>query len=220
MGDLGVEAFYLVGLGRAAHGAGRLSKACDLYRAAAELYGGLGVPRRAGHLPRLAGVGVPGVGGCRGCPSAHCAGRCPPGEHRQRHYGVPTPGDLVVALPGARFPLPAGERGGREGEVSDDAWRVLDRAREAVLAPIANLTDDGLRRNYLNKVAINRQIVEEWLREASRRGLPLAPLTGALAGPGGGEAQFGRMLDIGLRCSTPATRRATWRALWSTRWWS
>ncbi len=104
----------------------------------------------------------------------------------------------MVALPGARFPLPAGERGGREGEVSDDAWRVLDRRAKRCSPPL-HLTDDGLRRNYLNKVAINRQIVEEWLREASRRGLPLAPLTGALAGPGGGEAQFGRMLDIGLR---------------------
>ncbi|HSJ54432.1 MAG TPA: GAF domain-containing protein, partial [Anaerolineae bacterium] len=88
---------------------------------------------------------------------------------------------------------------GEEAEGSDDAWLALDRAREVMLVSIANLTDAGLRRNSLNKVAVNRQIVEEWLSQAARLGMPLVPLTDGLGGSGGGQEQFRRMIDIGLR---------------------
>jgi hypothetical protein len=68
-----------------------------------------------------------------------------------------------------------------------------------MLAGIATLSDEGLRRSYFSKVEINRQIVAASLREASQRGLPLEPLTGGLTGESDPQQQLGRMLDIGLR---------------------
>ena len=68
-----------------------------------------------------------------------------------------------------------------------------------MLEVIAGLNDDGLRRNYLNKIPLNRQIVEGWLAAAREYGLSLEPLTTGLSGPGGGEEQFRRLLDIGVR---------------------
>ena len=61
------------------------------------------------------------------------------------------------------------------GTASDNAWHALDRAREAMVAAVATLSDNGLRRSYFSKVAVNRDIIEEWLRQAPKRGLPLAP---------------------------------------------
>ena len=78
-------------------------------------------------------------------------------------------------------------------------WAALDRARAAMLEVIAGLNDDGLRRNYLNKIPLNRQIVEGWLAAAREFGLPFEPLTTVLSGLGGGEEQFRRLLDIGVR---------------------
>ena len=68
-----------------------------------------------------------------------------------------------------------------------------------MLEVIAGLNDDGLRRNYLNKIPLNRQIVEGWLAAAREFGLPFEPLTTVLSGLGGGEEQFRRLLDIGVR---------------------
>ena len=60
------------------------------------------------------------------------------------------------------------------GQLTDTyAWMVLQRARQVALSGIANLSDEGLRRNYLNKVEINRQIIAEWVRGAADRGLNL-----------------------------------------------
>jgi PAS domain S-box-containing protein len=101
-------------------------------------------------------------------------------------------------------PLPnLGEGGEDLGEL---AWQALDQAREAMLARIASLSDDGLRRNYFNKVSINRQIIQEWLRVASERGLPLNPLTDHFSQPGDLQGQLQRMLDIGVRLNA---RRGT-----------
>ncbi len=91
------------------------------------------------------------------------------------------------------------------------AWQALDQAREAMLAPIATLNDDGLRRNFFNKVPIHRQIVQEWLREADERGLPLNPLSDHFSQPGDLQSQLQRMLEyrgapeLVARCSGLAT---------------
>ena len=69
----------------------------------------------------------------------------------------------------------------------------------AMLEVIAGLNDDGLRRNYLNKIPLNRQIVREVAGGGAEYGLSLEPLTTGLSGPGGGEEQFRRLLDIGVR---------------------
>ena len=45
-------------------------------------------------------------------------------------------------------------------------------AYDFLLQGIASLRDAGLRRNYLNKVAINREIIQAWVKENARRKLP------------------------------------------------
>ena len=89
-------------------------------------------------------------------------------------------------------------------DLQELAWQALDRAREAMLEPIASLRDDGLRRNYFNKVSINRLVIQEWLRIAKERGLPLNPLIDHFSQPGDLQSQFQRMLDIGVRLNSRA----------------
>jgi signal transduction histidine kinase/DNA-binding NarL/FixJ family response regulator len=48
---------------------------------------------------------------------------------------------------------------------SEAAQAALRRAYATMQGGIASLSDAGLRRNYLNKVQINRQIVEGWSRQ-------------------------------------------------------
>lgn len=55
-------------------------------------------------------------------------------------------------------------------DLDAQAWSCLQRAREVMLSSIATLSDEGLRRNYLNKVEINSAIITEWTRQMARRG--------------------------------------------------
>ena len=52
------------------------------------------------------------------------------------------------------------------------AWAALQQAHALLLDGVSNVQDEGLRRSYLNKVEVNRDLVRTWLREASKRGLP------------------------------------------------
>lgn len=54
-------------------------------------------------------------------------------------------------------------------EINDEMWTYLQRAREDMLSAIATLSDEGLRRNYLNKVKTNNAILTEWTRQSARR---------------------------------------------------
>jgi signal transduction histidine kinase/DNA-binding response OmpR family regulator/putative methionine-R-sulfoxide reductase with GAF domain/tetratricopeptide (TPR) repeat protein len=211
IGDVVVEAAYTLGLGRAAHASGRLAQACDLYRTAADFFGKVSIPAEQGTCLAWLGAAHLALGDvetARACTSQAVALlesvsgaglEYPPQEiwwlrYRALAASPPTP----PAPPSLRSELYDGVPLG-EGEEDDGAWRALDRARETMLAGIASLSDDGLRRNYLNKAEINRLIIREWLREAARRGAPLALLTDALGSSGEGQEQFRRMLDIGLR---------------------
>jgi signal transduction histidine kinase/CheY-like chemotaxis protein len=87
---------------------------------------------------------------------------------------------------------------GENNVVSDEAWQVLLEARRNMLESIGSLSDEGLRRNYLNKPPINRDILLEWARQADRRGLMLEePLTAARSLQG--QDLFKRMLDVSVR---------------------
>jgi hypothetical protein len=52
---------------------------------------------------------------------------------------------------------------------ADDAWRALQKAHTLLLDAVRHLHDEGLRRNFLNKVASNRAVLLAWLREAAQR---------------------------------------------------
>ncbi|HEY3311235.1 MAG TPA: GAF domain-containing protein [Anaerolineales bacterium] len=59
-------------------------------------------------------------------------------------------------------------------ELDDHAWKCLQNAYNSMLAGIATLSDDGLRRNYLNKVKFNRDILFEWTVVTAKRRTPEA----------------------------------------------
>ncbi len=64
------------------------------------------------------------------------------------------------------------------------SWRTRrwSRPGDLLLARIASLSDEGLRRNYLNKREENREIVLAWLAHARERKLPRKQREAHLAG--------------------------------------
>ncbi len=50
------------------------------------------------------------------------------------------------------------------------ARQALAMAYRFLVGPIAGLSDEGLRRNYLNKIDTHREIVAAWLQAAGKRG--------------------------------------------------
>jgi GAF domain-containing protein/tetratricopeptide (TPR) repeat protein len=84
---------------------------------------------------------------------------------------------------------------------NEDSLLVLDKARETMLGSIATISDEGLRRNYLTKVPVNRKISEEWTKLFHKRPefqefINPSTTTGNL------QEQFKRLAEIGTRLST------------------
>ena len=77
-------------------------------------------------------------------------------------------------------------------EALEQAWRLL-------LGRIGGLSDEGLRRNYLNKREQNREIVLAWLQHARERKLPRKQREAHLAGKANLGESFERLVDTGLR---------------------
>jgi GAF domain-containing protein/CheY-like chemotaxis protein len=77
-----------------------------------------------------------------------------------------------------------------------EAFDTLQKAYQLMLDQVTNISDEGLRRNYLNKVEINRQIMLEWAKTAKARKFPFElPETRAA----GLAAQLQRVTEIGTR---------------------
>ena len=85
---------------------------------------------------------------------------------------------------------------------SDDSWTALDNACNLVMEGIASISDEGLRRNYLNKVVINRDIIVEWSRQAIRRGLSMTPVLQRAASTTSLQEQFKRLVNLGAHLTT------------------
>ncbi len=68
-----------------------------------------------------------------------------------------------------------------------------------LLQGIAGLSDEGLRRNYLNKIQSNREIVDAWLADARKRRLSAERRAAHLAGEANLREPFERLVDTGLR---------------------
>ena len=81
-----------------------------------------------------------------------------------------------------------------------DARRALAQAYRFLVDPISKLTDEGLRRNYLNKREVNRKIVKAWVAEPRRR-------PAHLAGESTLREPFERLVDTGLRLNELRTPR-------------
>ena len=63
-----------------------------------------------------------------------------------------------------------------------EARKALERAWGQLLGSFLSLSDEGLRRNYLNKRQENREIVLAWLEHARERKLPRRQREAHLAG--------------------------------------
>ena len=79
------------------------------------------------------------------------------------------------------------------------AREALEMAYGFMLKGIAGLSDEGLRRNYLNKIEAHREIVHAWLKDARKRRLSLERRAAHLAGEANLREPFERLVDTGLR---------------------
>ena len=86
-------------------------------------------------------------------------------------------------------------------QMTEESWRVLDMGCQAMLVPIENLSDAGLRRGYLHRVPVHRLLVQEWLKwapEWSGREA-VAAYIAQMQDPGRLRDAFRRLLAVALR---------------------
>ena len=83
-----------------------------------------------------------------------------------------------------------------------EARVALKMAYDFLLQGIASLQDVGLRRNYLNKVATNREIIQAWIKEYARRKLPDERRFAHLAAESNIREPFQRLAEISLELNT------------------
>ncbi|HUH94736.1 MAG TPA: GAF domain-containing protein [Casimicrobiaceae bacterium] len=79
------------------------------------------------------------------------------------------------------------------------AHEALERAYGFLVDRIAHLRDEGLRRNYLNKVPFNREIIADWLAGGAKHDVPKQRLLEHLAVEADVREPFQRLADTGLR---------------------
>ncbi len=79
------------------------------------------------------------------------------------------------------------------------ARAALERAYDFLLDGIVHVSDEGLRRNSLNKVLVNRELLKFWVRDGRKRKLPRERLFAHLAIESNLREPFQRLTDTGLR---------------------
>ncbi|TMG89564.1 MAG: GAF domain-containing protein [Betaproteobacteria bacterium] len=84
-------------------------------------------------------------------------------------------------------------------EKTKEAREALEMAYQFMLKGIASLSDEGLRRNYLNKIEAHREIVLAWIKDARKRRLSPERRAAHLAGEANLREPFERLVDTGLR---------------------
>ena len=86
-----------------------------------------------------------------------------------------------------------------------EARAALKAAYDFLLQGIASLQDLGLRRNYLNKVATNREIMQAWVRDGTKRKLPREHLFAHLNIESNPREPFKRLAETSLRLNALKT---------------
>ena len=79
------------------------------------------------------------------------------------------------------------------------ARQALETAYDLLLEGIANVRDEGLRRNYLNKPIVNREIIAAWLEDGKKRKLPKERLFAHLGIESNIREPFKRLAETSLR---------------------
>ncbi|NWF63003.1 MAG: GAF domain-containing protein, partial [Chloroflexi bacterium] len=80
-----------------------------------------------------------------------------------------------------------------------ETQEALDRAYNFLLESIQNIRDEGLRRNALNKVAENRELIQYWVADGKKRKLSKERLFAHLNIESNLREPFQRLSDTGLR---------------------
>ncbi|HEY3564693.1 MAG TPA: hypothetical protein VGL96_06785, partial [Casimicrobiaceae bacterium] len=86
-----------------------------------------------------------------------------------------------------------------------DAAKAAGRAYRLLCESISSLRDEGLRRNYLNKVDANREILAAWVAEATKGKTPKGEQLPHLAVRTNPREPFQRLVDTGLRMNALRT---------------
>ena len=159
------EGFCILGLGRVALERGEAEVARGLLQSAADLFEQVGAP--ADEATALSWLGA-----------AHLALGDWPAAYASTQQAVSFAetlgrGNIDNPLHAVWWSHYTVLKADPVGTHRDQAREALEHAWTSLLEGIATLSDEGLRRNYLNKVATNRSIVLEWAREAASRGIPL-----------------------------------------------
>ena len=79
------------------------------------------------------------------------------------------------------------------------ASRALEKAYGFLLDGITSLSDEGLRRSYLNKRSSYRALVQAWITHARRRRYSAKRRAAHLAGDADLRAPFERLVETGMR---------------------
>ena len=80
-----------------------------------------------------------------------------------------------------------------------EAHQALKQAWQYVLDATLGLSDEGLRRNALNKMPENAAVVQAWVADGRARGLPLEQVQAHLRGEASLKEPFARLVDTGMR---------------------
>ena len=91
---------------------------------------------------------------------------------------------------------------------TNEAREALERAYDFLLESIQNIRDEGLRRNALNKVEVNRDLLQYWVKEGRAHKLPKERLWAHLAIESNLREPFKRLADTGLRLNALHTAAA------------
>ncbi len=87
----------------------------------------------------------------------------------------------------------------RANGLRSEADAALGQAYRFIVGVVGTLSDEGLRRNALNKRDERREIIKAWLQLARRRKLPREQCEAHLAGEASLREPFERLVDTGLR---------------------
>jgi len=94
---------------------------------------------------------------------------------------------------------PSGEQGTGSSELDPLESSILQSTFEITMQGIASLSDEGLRRNYLNKMETNRAVILEWVRQALRTGQSLDPILMREKSSASLGEIFQRLVETGTR---------------------
>ncbi len=86
-----------------------------------------------------------------------------------------------------------------------EARQAHDRAYDILLEQISNIRDVGLRRNALNKVEVNRELVQHWVKDGVKRKLPKERLFAHLNIESNLREPFQRLSNTSLRLNSLKT---------------